>query len=65
MNYLQPELTTAYNQFKNSGAILGNYLSNLSQSDKDVLEMYWAMDGKGTESILSYAEKIRKGQYAI
>lgn len=65
MNYLQPQLQTAFEAHKNNGSMMVSYLSNLAGDDREMLEMYWSLDGEGHQSILSYAEGVRKGQIVV
>ena len=46
--------------FSQHSSILGSYLDNLSAYDYAVLVVAWQDYGKGSDSMLSFAEKIRK-----
>ncbi len=46
--------------FKSYNSIFGSYLDALDVTSRAWLEVLWQDNGRGTESILGYAERIRK-----
>jgi hypothetical protein len=58
-NILRPALKEA---FAKGFALAGSYLDNLGSYHMATLEVAWESYGEGTDSLLSFAEKIRKGK---
>ena len=54
---LKSALTAAFGQ---ESSFYGSYLDNLGSYDYSVLTVMWQDYGLGTDSILSFAEKIRR-----
>ena len=54
---LKSALTLAFSQ---GSTLMGSYLDNLCAYDYAVLTVMWQDNGLGEDSILSYAEKIRR-----
>lgn len=57
MKELKEALTAAFNE---PYSLLGSYLDNLGVYHMALLEVVWEHKGSQSDSILGYAEKIRK-----
>ena len=55
---LKSAIIIAFNQ---GSSLCGSYLDNIGAYDYSVLTVMWQDNGEGHDSILSFAEKIRKG----
>ena len=56
---IRPALNIAFSQ---RSSLLGSYLDNLGAYEYAVLTVLWQDLGRGNDSILSFAEKIRKAK---
>jgi len=54
---LRPAILSAFDA---GSSLLGSYLDNMGAFDYAVLVVLWQDHGAGDDSILSFAEKIRK-----
>lgn len=54
--------TALASAFAQGSSIWGSYLDNLGSYDYAVLTVMWQDYGIGSDSILGFAEKIRKGK---
>jgi hypothetical protein len=59
-NYYTALKSALVSAFAQGSSIMGTYLSNLGSYDYAVLTVMWQDYGDGSDSILSFAEKIRK-----
>lgn len=59
INILRPAIKEA---FQKGFTFTGSYLDNLGSYHMAALEVSWESYGEGTDSLLSFAEKIRKGR---